>query len=123
VCPTELRLPPLQYSLLASQKVSLAGNLSLLEYLKINCISNSINGRPLNIQPLKWLKGMGGTGNGTVDRMLAYTKDRRFVRYPLVPLQRTPLEYRSIYLIMTYFGRLGVIEFVYPETILYADGI
>jgi len=45
------------------------------------------------------------------------------VGYPLVPLQRTPLEYRSIYHITTYFGRLGVVEFVYPETVYYADGI
>jgi hypothetical protein len=79
-----------------------------------------VNGRPLNIQPLKWLvgRGVGGT-----DRMLAYTNDRSRVRFPLVPLQRTPLEYRSIFQLTTYFGRLGVVEFPYPETLAYADGI
>ena len=55
--------------------------------------------------------------------MVAYTKDAKRVRYPLVPLQRTPLEYRSIFHLTTYFGRLGCVEFVYPETIQYADGI
>jgi hypothetical protein len=55
--------------------------------------------------------------------MVAYTKDEDRVRFPMVPLQRTPLEYRSIFQLTTYFGRLGVVEFVYPETMLYRDGI
>ncbi len=120
VCPSELRLPPTQYSLLVSHKVSSAGNMSLIEYLKINSLSNSVNGRPLNIQPLKWLNGAGASAT---NRMMAYSKDKERVRYPLVPLQRTPLEYRSIYQLTTYFGRLGVIEFVYPETAGYGDGV
>jgi hypothetical protein len=120
VCPTELRLPPVQFGQLVSAKVSSAGNISVIEYLKQNSLSNSINGRPLNIQPLKWLvgRGVGGT-----DRMIAYTNDRSRVRFPLVPLQRTPLEFRSIFQLTTYFGRLGVVEFPYPETLAYADGI
>jgi hypothetical protein len=120
VCPSELRIPPYQFGLLVSTKVSSAGNISLLEFLKQNTISNSINGKPLNIQPLKWLKGAGSSSQ---DRMIAYTKDRRRVRFPLVPLQRTPLEYRSLFQITTYFGRLGVVEFPYTETAAYEDGI
>ena len=120
VCPSELRGPPIQFGMLVSAKVSSAGNMSLLEYLKINSLSNSINGRPLNIQPLKWCKGAGASNT---DRMIAYTKDKKRVRYPLVPLQRTPLEYRSLFQLTTYFGRLGVVEFPYPETVAYADGI
>jgi hypothetical protein len=120
VMPTELRVPPVQFSYLVSQKVSTAGNVSILEFLRNNSMSNAANGRPLNIQPVKWLTGLGAAG---ADRMVAYTRDRDRVRYPLVPLQRTPLEYRSIYQITTYYGRLGCVEFVYPETITYRDGI
>ncbi len=120
ICPSELRLPPAQFALLVSAKVSSAGNISVLQFLKDNSLSNSINGRPLNIQPLKWLRQAGVS---SADRMIAYTNDQSRVRYPLVPLQRTPLEYRSIYQLTTYFGRLGVVEFVYPETAGYADGI
>lgn len=120
VMPSELRLPPLQYGQLVSTLVSNAGNTSVLEFLRQNSLSNAVNGRPLNIQPLKWLVGRGVGGK---DRMLVYTKDKDRVRYPLVPLQRTPLEYRSIFQITTYFGRLGQMEFVYPETVAYADGI
>ncbi len=120
VMPDELRLPPVQFGLLVSSKVSSAGNISVLEFLKQNSLSNATNGRPLNIQPLKWLVGRGV--NGT-DRMFAYAKDKKRVRFPMVPLQRTPLEYRGIFHLTTYFGRLGVVEWVYPETAQYADGI
>lgn len=120
VMPDELRLPPVHFGLLVSQKVSTAGNVSILEFLRNNSLSNAANGRPLNIQPVKWLTGAGA---GSTNRMMAYTRDRDRVRYPLVPLQRTPMEYRSIWQIVTYFGRLGVVEFVYPETLGYADGI
>lgn len=118
--PRELRLPPVMFSYLVSQKVSSAGNISILEFLKNNSMSNAANGVPLNIQPVKWLTGLGAGGT---NRMVAYTKDRDRVRFPLVPLQRTPLEYRSLYQITTYFGRIGVVEFVYSETVGYSDGI
>lgn len=127
VCPSELRLPPVQFSLLVQRLVSTAGNISVLEYIKANSLCNSINGRPLNIQPLKWLTGTtaGGVGPGASgkDRMVAYTKDPMRVRFPLVPLQRTPVEYRDLRQLTTYFGRLGGVELPYPEAIGYRDGI
>jgi len=118
--PTHLRLPPLHFSVLASQKVSDAGNVSIIEFLKANSLANSANGRPLDIQPVKWLTAGNAT---TVNRAMVYTKDKDRVRYPLVPLQHTPVEYRSIYQLTTYFGRLGCLEMVYPETVAYLDGI
>lgn len=120
VMPDELRVPPVQFGYLVSQKVSTAGNVSILEFLRNNSLSNAANARPLNIQPVKWLTGRGAAN---VDRMMCYTHDRNRVRFPLVPLQRTPLEYRNLFQIVTYYGRLGVVEFVYPETLSYMDGV
>lgn len=120
ICPASLRLPPQKYGVLSSRKVSSAGNISLLEYIKVNCISHSVNGAPLDIQPLKWLYQRGTASS---DRMFAYTKDPMRIRYPLVPLQRTPLEYRDLRQLTTYFGRLGAVELVYPETVGARDGI
>lgn len=119
VVPERLLLPPVKFSYLVSQKVSSAGNLSILQFLRENSIANSVNGRPLDIMPLKWLTGRGAGGT---DRMVAYTKRQNYVRFPLVPLQRTPLEYRDLRQLVTYFGRLGVVEFVYKETLAYRDG-
>lgn len=100
--------------------VSSAGNQSLLTYLQTNTISYHQNGVPLNIRAVKWLKGRGV---GNKDRMVAYTNDKKYVRYPLVPLQSVPVQYRGLYQIATYYGKLGAVEPVYKETISYVDGI
>ena len=118
--PDQLRVPPTQFGLLVSTTVSAAGNISVLRFLQENSLCNTQNGKPLNIQPLKWLEGRGAAG---AQRMFCYTKAYDRVRYPMTPLQRTPLEWRSLYNLTTYWGRLGVIEVVYPETIGYRDGI
>ncbi len=126
VCPSKLLLPPAQFAYITSQKVSTAGNISILQFLEDNCIALKINGKKLDIQPCKWLVGLGvaaGSPSAATDRMVAYSQDKNRVRYPLVPLQRTPLEYRSIYHITTYFGKLGCVEIVYPECVMYRDGI
>jgi hypothetical protein len=122
VMPTELRVPPLQFGLMVTTKVSTAGNISVLRYVQENSLCNTQNGKPLNIQPLKWLVTNAAFGLAA-DRMICYSNEYDKVRYPMTPLQRTPLEWRSIYNLTTYYGRLGVIEVVYPETILYRDGI
>lgn len=120
VVPTELRVPPEQYALLASRKVSEAGNMSLLTYLSTNTIAFHNNGMPLEIKAIKWLKGRGVGGK---DRMIAYTNDKKYVRYPLVALRSIPIQYRGLYQLVTYYGKLGAIEPVYRETIAYTDGI
>jgi len=121
--PTHIRLPPLQFARLAATVLSVTGTTgssSVIRYLRENSLATEINGRPLDIQPLKWGVGAGAAGT---DRMLAYTKSEDRVRFPLVPLQRTPLEYRSLWQMVTYYGALGQLEILYPETIGYLDGI
>lgn len=120
VCPSELRLPPLQYSYLCSQKVSSAGNVSILQFLKDNAISNNINGKPLNIQPIKWLVGRGGSAT---DRMMVYTNTENNVRFPMVPVRRETAYYQGIRFTAPYLWAFGEVEFVYPQTLRYADGI
>ena len=119
LCPTHLLLAPKKYAKL-TRPMTTAGSKSILQYIVEECLSNGINGRPLVINPVKWLTGRGLGGK---DRAVAYSKGEMYVRYPLVPLQRTPVEFRGIHQITTYYGRLGEVEFVYPETIAYADGM
>lgn len=120
IVPDSLRLDPVNFSRLVSRLVSTAGNISILEFLKTNSLCNSINGKPLDIQPVKWLTSRGASNT---NRMVAYTKAEDKVRFPLVPLQRTPLEYRDLRQLTTYFGRLGAVEIVYGELIAYRDGV
>lgn len=120
VCPDKLLVPPAQYALIASQKVSDAGNLSILQYCEQNSISLKVNGRPLDIQPLKWATGAGA---GSTDRMIAYTNAENRVRFPMVPIRRETPYYHAISYNAPYIWAYGEVEFVYPETIQYADGI
>ena len=119
VCPTNVLLPPLQFGLL-TKPVTSAGSESILNYVARSCLSANQNGRPLEIKPVKWAVSRGV---GATDRAMAYTKLGQFVRFPMVPLQRTPLQFQGLHQSMVYFGALGQIEFVYPETVGYADGL
>lgn len=120
VVPNRLLLPPPQYNYIVGQKVSSAGNVSVLEYLKKNNLFSAQYGRDLDIQPLKWCNGAGADG---AQRMVAYSDDPMHVRYPMVPVVRDPAYYRSSRFFAPMRWKLGVIEFIYPETIQYADGI
>lgn len=120
VCPSKLGLPPAQFSQIASSKVSSAGNISILEFLKQNSIALTINGTALDIVPIKWLPGLG---SGVTNRMIAYTNDASRVRFPMVPIRRETAYYMGIRFIAPYLWAMGEVEFVYPETVQYADGI
>lgn len=127
VMPTRVLLPPAQFGYISTQKVSLAGNVSILKYVMDNNLATTSGQGKLEILPVKWLIGCGVGGTvgtlGTVDRMAVYTKDKQRIRYPMTLLQRTPIQYDSIYHKTTYYCRLGAVEVVYPETVGYFDGI
>ncbi len=117
--PTQIRLPPQQFAkLAATQLPSQPG--SVLGFLRANSLSTEINNTPVEIRPLKWLKG---AGVGGTDRALVYTKSPDRVRFPMTQLDRTPLEYRSLWQMVTYYGLIGQLEIIYPETVGYMDGI
>lgn len=126
VMPNRLLLPPGQFGYISTAKVSNAGNVSILKYVQENNVLKASGKGELTILPVKWLQGAGTGGTlGTVgnDRMVVYTKEKKYVRYPMTMLQRTPIQYDSIYHKTTYYCKLGVVEVVYPETIAYRDGI
>lgn len=125
--PAQLRIPPAQFGYISTQKVSSAGNISILKYILENNLLITSGRGTLDIQPVKWL--VGAAAGGTIgvasgdDRAVVYTRDPNYVRYPMTTLQRTPLQFESIYHKTTYYCRLGQVEVVYPETIGYFDGL
>ena len=120
VCPDKLLLPPQHFAYITSQKVSSAGNVSILTFLEDNSISLRVNGRKLDIQPVKWLSGRGAGGT---DRMVCYTNREDRVRFPMVPIRRETPYFLGIKFNAPYIWAFGEVEFVYPETVLYRDGI
>jgi hypothetical protein len=120
VCPDKVLLPPAKFAYIASQKVSSAGNISILQFLEENSISLRVNGRKVEIQPVKWLTGRGTAG---ADRMVAYTNQEDKVRFPMVPVRRETPYYLGIKFNAPYIWAFGEVEFPYPETVIYRDGI
>ena len=118
VCPGKIGLAPELFGLLASKKVSSAGNISVLEYVKINTIAFQENGEPLVIVSMKFASKRGAGG---AHRIVAYTQDEKYVRFPMVPLLNTPLEYRGMQQLTVYYGKLGQVETPYSNTISYLD--
>ena len=137
VMPNRLLIPPTQFGLLSTMKVSTAGNVSVLKYVLENNITVRASGKNgLEIFPCKWLVGLqAGVGSASFgvlpanktstsyDVMFCYTKQYNRVRYPMTTLQRTPIQYSGIWHMTTYFCRLGVVEVVYPETAGWRYGI
>jgi len=127
IMSNRILLPPVQYGYISTAKVSNAGNVSIKKYIEDNNLLEQNGGAKLEILPLKWAIGAGAGGTigtlNTVDRMIVYTKAYDKVRFPMTMLQRTPIQYDGIYHKTTYFCRLGVMEFVYPQTVGYFDQI
>lgn len=128
VKPDRILIPPAQYGYIATAKVATqAGLVSIKRYIEENNLLTANGGGKLTILDSKWCLGMGVGGtpqtSGTVDRMVVYSKDKRFVRFTKTPIQRTPVQYEGLYHKTTYFCKLGVIETVYPETIGFFDGL
>lgn len=127
VMPNRLLINPTNYGFIATAKVSQAGNISILQYIRENNLITKGGQGQLEIYPAKWCAGAGSGGTigneSTTNRMVCYSKDKRRVRYPMTLLQRTPIQYDAIWHKTTYFCRLGVMEPVYPATIGYFDGL
>jgi hypothetical protein len=120
VGPYRILMPWGNYNILATREHSEGSDVTMLNYVKQNNISNDVSGRQLEIYPVRWLKGAGASG---VNRMIAYSPEEQYVRIPVVPLLRTPLEQRGLFFSWYYYTVIGSVENVYPETIGYMDGI
>lgn len=127
VMPKKLLLPPLQFGYISTTLISSAGNTSILKYLLENNVLVTSGKGTIEILPAKWLIGAGSGGtlgtSGTVDRMVMYTQEKKYIRFPMTLLQRTPVQFLGLYHTTTYYCKLGVVEVPYPETISYRDGL
>lgn len=125
--PKNVLIAPNPFGYIATTKVSEAGNISILDYVKQNNVFTAQKNIELEVYPVKWLDKANLNGPGgspaTYDRMTAYTRYEHYVRFPMVPLQSMQPQYRGIWIDVPYYGRLGRVETVYPETIGYRDGI
>lgn len=118
VLPNTIGLPPPQLSYIASQRISNTDR-SILAYLQENNLVNQ-QGGSLKFVPMKRLVGIGA---GSTNRMIAYSNEEQYLRFPMVPMRREASYYHSINFHAPYVWAYGEIEFVFPETVIYRDGV
>lgn len=115
--PDTMLLPPAFFAALASKQLPNT-SMNMLEYVSKNNLAVA-NGGSLTLRPVKWLAD--ASINGGNGRIVAYTKSKDVVRFPLVQLQSLPVQYRNYAQAVPYYGALGGVEFVRPEMVYYGD--
>lgn len=112
--PNRVLVPPALFAALSSTQLPNT-NMNLLRFVLENSISRTAGGS-LEILPCKWL---ADETIFTTPRIVAYTKARDVVRFPLVQLQSLPVQYRDYQQSVPYYGALGAVEIVRPEMLYY----
>lgn len=115
--PDTILIPPALFAALAAKQLPNVDK-NVLEFVLQNNLAVA-NGGKLTIRPVKWLADKSiNLGNG---RLVAYTKARDVVRFPLVQLQSMAPQFRDFMQAVPYYGALGGVEFVRPEMVYYGD--
>jgi len=127
VVPSQVRIAPVPFGYISTEVVSTAGNRTILNFITEENILKAEQGINLDIKSVKWLakaniNGPGGSA-ATYDAMIAYTRNQDFVRWPMVPLVAMAAQFQGIWVKVPYYGRMGVVEWVYPETAAIRTGI
>ena len=94
---------------------------SILKYLQDNAICKIIDGKELEIVPVKWASGAGAAGT---DRMTAYVPGLDNLASIFSPMQQYgAMEVRDVALHQHYRFAFGGLQLRYPEKMAYRDGL
>ncbi len=120
--PNHILVPYEQFNILATTKVSSAADKSILQYVLDNNIAKA-NGVDLFIGATAYCKS---AGTGSTDRMVVYCNREKYVALDeLVPLTRAMTSPNTEHFCYdtAYAANVSELEFFYPETAIYSDGI
>ena len=94
---------------------------SILKYLQDNAICKIIDGKELEIVPVKWASGAGAAGT---DRMTAYVPGLDNLASIFSPMQQYgAMEVRDVAFHQHYRFAFGGLQLRYPEKMAYRDGL
>ena len=118
--PNHILIPPGQFGLLVTRKVSSDSERSVLTYIQENNIATK-QGQELLISPCKWCSGIG---SGSTDRMVVYMNQVDRICFNLTqPLRRMEAEFSNLRVKIPYIAQFSEVRFLYPTTVRYVDGI
>lgn len=118
--PNHILVPVAQFGMLVTRKVSHDSERSILTYILENNLTNQQGGN-LVISPSKFCTGIG---SGSTDRMVAYINHEERIRFSqTVPLQRLQTEIANMSFNTPFVSQFSEVQFIYPSTVRYMDGI
>lgn len=121
--PDRILLPPEFMTFLSKPMVigSTPLAMTVAEYVREKALTFTITGKQLQMFPCRWLSTTATGSKFANGRVVAYTKRKDIVRFPLVELQNTPVQFQGLRQNTVYYGALGQIEIVRPELVYYGD--
>lgn len=121
--PERILLPPEYMEFLSKPMVIGSTPLAITvgEYVRKKSLTYTATGKELEMFPCRWLSTTMAGAKFSSGRIVAYTKRKDLVRFPLVELQNTPVQFRDLKQNTIYYGALGQVEVVRPETLFYGD--
>lgn len=118
--PNHILIPPEQFGSIVTRKVGVTGDKSIMTYIEENNIVNK-QGKKLVISPCKYCNG---AGTGSSDRMVIYINEESKIRFHQTsPLHRLATETKDLSFNTPYVAQVSEVEFLYPTTVRYVDGI
>jgi len=118
--PNQILIPVYQFGQLVTRKVGTTGDKSILTYIKENNIVAQ-QGKNLEIFPCKYCYH---AGTDSADRMVVYINEVDKIRYhQTAPLRRMTTETADLSFKTPYVAQISEVEFCYPTTVYYVDGI
>lgn len=120
--PNHILIPPKQYAYITMQKVSDAGNISIMEYLMQNNIAKE-QGGSITIEPCRWCIKAGTVQK---DLMMVYVNDEDMVNFDLtVPITRayTQPSVERAAILTLFAAQIGQVKFMYYQPVAYHIGI
>lgn len=118
--PNQILIPVYQFGQLVTRKVGTTGDKSILTYIEENNIVTKQK-KNLEILPCKYCYH---AGTSSTDRMVVYINDVEKIRYhQTVPLKRLNTEIADLAFKTPYVAQVSEVEFLYPTTVYYVDGI
>jgi len=118
--PNQILIPVYQFGQLVTRKVGTTGDKSILTYIKENNIVAQ-QGKNLEIFPCKYCYH---AGTDSADRMVVYINQVEKIRYhQTAPLRRLNTEMADLAFKVPYVAQVSEVEFNYPTTVYYVDGI
>jgi hypothetical protein len=121
--PTDIVMAPSAYQLIASTPINTANgsNYTILKYILENNLTKVATGRDITIRPGF---GLNTAGAGSTRRMIAYVKDdSRLKMHVPVELMFLAPQYKGLSIDIPGTYRYSGVEFRYPRSAYYLDGI